>query len=72
MDQISKIVNVHLIDLKFEEELHITSLNSTTNFFLLLLCTVKACMRVNTHNVQQWEQEIRGVGEGRKKCGIVT
>ena len=32
MDQISKIVNVHLIDLKFEEELHITSLNSTNNF----------------------------------------
>ena len=37
IDQIFKIVNVHLIDLKFEKELHITSLNSTTNFFVVVV-----------------------------------
>ena len=31
--QISKIVNVHLIDLKFEEDLHIMSVNSTPDYF---------------------------------------
>ena len=31
--QISEIVNVHLIDLKFEEDLHILSVNSTPNYF---------------------------------------
>ena len=30
---ISKIVNFHPIDLKFEEDLDIKSLNSTTNYF---------------------------------------
>ena len=34
MDHISKIVNFYPIDLKFEEDLHIKSLNSTTNYFL--------------------------------------
>ena len=31
--RISKIINSHLIDLKFEEDLDIRSLNSTTNYF---------------------------------------
>ena len=31
--QISKIANFYVIDLKFEEDLHIRSLNSTTNYF---------------------------------------
>ena len=30
---ISKIVNFHLNDLKFEHDFHIGSLNSTTNYF---------------------------------------
>ena len=30
---------------------------------------VKARIRVNTQNVQQGEQEIRGAGEGRKNSG---
>ena len=31
--QISKILNFHPIDLKFEEDLHIRSVNSTNNYF---------------------------------------
>jgi len=33
LGQISKILSFHPIDLIFEEELHIWSLNSTTNYF---------------------------------------
>ena len=36
--QLSKIVNFHPIDLKFEEDLRIWSLNSTTNYFLGQIC----------------------------------
>ena len=32
---ISKIVNLHPIDLKFEEELHIWSSSTNTNYFLM-------------------------------------
>ena len=35
---ISKILNFHPIDLKFEEDLHIWSLNSTTNYFWGQIC----------------------------------
>ena len=37
-DWISKIVNFHPIHLIFEEELHIWSLNSTTNYFWGQIC----------------------------------
>ena len=33
LSQISKIINFHPIDFKFEEDLHIRSGNSTTNYF---------------------------------------
>ena len=36
--RISKIVNFHMIDLKFGEDLHIWSLNSTTNYFWGQIC----------------------------------
>jgi len=41
--RISKIVNFHLIDLKFEEELHIWSLNWTTNYCWGQICLQVSC-----------------------------
>ena len=35
-------------------------------YYFFFGCTVKAHMRANTQNLQQGEQETRGVGEGKK------
>ena len=57
LGEVSKILNFHPIDLKFEEELHIWSLNSTTKYFWgqscfmdhasIVLCTTpSSCLSV--------------------------
>ena len=61
---VAKIRNFHPIDLKFVEELHIRSLNSTTNYFLgqicfmdvasIVLCTTSAsCLFVCVQDISK-------------------